>query len=353
MNNTPKVNAVVVGATGYGGAEILRSLLRHPNVSILRTTAIDHVGKKLSQVHFSLTGKNDLIIEELPIEEAAKGADVVLLALPHLVSCRLIPTLVDLGVRIVDMSGDFRLNDKNVYQQYYGEEHPRPDLLTPFVYGLPELSREQIKATRFVASPGCFATGSELALLPFAKGGLLSGKIKIVACTGSSGGGALPKPAAHHPIRSQNLRTYNPLTHRHIPEILQTLNEAGADNITIKFIPISAPLTRGILVSAFIEVAPEITEAQISELYENTYGNETFVRIVNNRFPEVVAVKGTNYAEVGFQLDNDTSSGTKTVAAFCALDNLIKGGGGQAVQNMNIMLGLDEGIALESPGLWP
>jgi LysW-gamma-L-alpha-aminoadipyl-6-phosphate/LysW-L-glutamyl-5-phosphate reductase len=349
-----KVRAAVIGGSGYGGGEMIRRLLLHPNVELVRVASIDHVGEPIGAVHMNLDGLTPLVFEGLPPAEAAKGVDVVLLGLPHKVSATVMRELMATGVRVVDMSGDFRLRDPVVYAKYYGAQHPCPEELTKgtFVYGLPELNREAIKKARYVASPGCFATTIELALMPLAKAGLLEGAVEIVGITGSSGSGIAPSAGTHHPTRSINLRTYKPLDHQHIPEIIETLASAGATGLTLRFVPVSAPLSRGIFATCFAHVPKGATVEQVKALYAEAYADAPFVRVPQGRLPEVVAVSGSNYAEVGVVL-GDAADGKQLVTAFAATDNLIKGGAGQAIQSMNLMLGFDERASLEDPGGYP
>ncbi len=348
-----RFKAAVIGGSGYGGAELIRRLLLHPHVELVRVVSVDFIGEPLATVHPNLEGQTELKFEEMPAGDAAKGMDVVLLGLPHKVSAHKMPELMATGARVVDLSGDFRLRDAAVYKRYYGAEHPCPDKLTgEFVYGLPELNREAIKKAKYVASPGCFATTIELALLPLAKKGLLEGPVEVVGITGSSGSGIAPSAGTHHPTRSVNLKTYKPLDHQHIPEIVQTLTDAGAKNLSIRFVPVSAPISRGIFATSFAHVPERVTADEIRALYTEAFAGEPFVRVPKKRLPEVVAVKGTNYAEVGVQ-PGDVADGRRTVACFSATDNLIKGGAGQAIQSMNLMLGLDERLTLEDPGGWP
>ena len=252
------------------------------------------------------------------------------------------------------MSGDFRLRDAAAYRTYYGAEHPHPELLGSFVYGLPELNRDELRGASRVASPGCFATSIELALMPLASAGLLSGAVHVTGITGSSGSGVAPAPTTHHPSRASNLRTYKPLEHQHLPEIRETLDDAGARGRPweLRFVPVSAPLVRGIFTTAYVEIPADVDEDRLASLFDDSYAEEPFVRRPTRRLPEVVAVAGSNFAEVGFALSPPTGH-TRTVACFAALDNLIKGGAGQAIQNMNLVLGLDERLSLEDPGSWP
>jgi N-acetyl-gamma-glutamyl-phosphate reductase len=349
-----RFKAAVIGGSGYGGAELVRRLLLHPDVELVRVASIDFVGEPLSAVHPNLEGQTDLRFEGLSPAEAARGMDVVLLGLPHKVSAGKAQEIMQTGARIVDLSGDFRLRDPADYEKYYGAKHPCPEELTrgTFVYGLPELNREAIRGARYVASPGCFATTIELALLPLAKAGLLHGAVEVVGITGSSGSGIAPSAGTHHPVRANNLKTYKPLEHQHIPEITQTLAAAGAKGVTLRFVPVSAPLSRGIFATCFAHVDAQVEAGALRKLFAETYAHEPFVRVPAKRLPEVVAVKGTNYAEVGLQ-PGDTADGKRAVACFAATDNLIKGGAGQAIQSMNLMLGLDERLTLEDPGGWP
>jgi N-acetyl-gamma-glutamyl-phosphate reductase len=349
-----RFRAAVIGGSGYGGAELIRRLLMHPEVELVRVASIDYVGEPLSAAHPSLEGRTELKFEGIPAADAARDMDVVLLGLPHKVSAHSAIEIMSTGARIVDLSGDFRLRDAAAYERYYGAKHPSPGELTSgkFVYGLPELSREAIRAARYVASPGCFATTIELALLPLARAGLLTGPVEVVGITGSSGSGVAPSAGTHHPVRANNLKTYKPLEHQHIPEILQTLGDAGARDLSLRFVPVSAPLTRGIFATCFAHVDEAVSPDGVRKLFTEGYAREPFVRVPPRRLPEVVAVKGTNYAEVGVQ-PGDVRDGKRTVACFAATDNLIKGGAGQAIQSMNLMLGLDERLTLEDPGGWP
>ncbi len=351
-----RFKAAVIGGSGYGGGELVRRLLLHPDVELVRVASVDFVGERLEAAHPHLEGQTDLKFEGITPAEAAAGMDVVLLGLPHKVSATKMPELMASGARVVDLSGDFRLRDAAVYKAYYHADHPCPEHLTDtsFVYGLPELNREAIRNARYVASPGCFATTIELALMPLARAGLLEGAVEVVAITGSSGSGVIPTAGTHHPVRAVNLRTYKPLDHQHIPEIAQTLEDAGAAKVTIRFVPISAPLSRGIFATCFAHVPDTTTVDHVRALYNDAYAREPFVRVPRKRLPEVAAVSGTNFAEIGIQFGADAAEpGRRVIACFAATDNLIKGGAGQAIQSMNLMLGIDERASLEDPGGWP
>ena len=348
-----RFKAAIIGGSGYGGAEMARRLLMHPDVELVRVASIDHVGEPLGAVHPNLEGATDLTFLDIPPAEAAKGCDLVLLGLPHKVTAQKVPELIAAGVKIVDMSGDLRLRDLAAYETYYGGKHPHPELLGTFVYGLPELNRNEIKKAKYVASPGCFATSMELALLPLARAGMLDGAtIHVTGVTGSSGSGIAPRATTHHPSRSGNLFTYKPLEHQHVPEVVQTLEDAGAKRVELRFVPVSAPLSRGIFTTCFLELPADVDQPRLATLFDESYAREPFVRRPKKRLPEVVAVAGSNHIEVGFAV-GPAVGGKRTVSCFAAIDNLIKGGAGQAIQNMNIMLGVDERASLEDTGNWP
>ncbi|MFO0570911.1 MAG: N-acetyl-gamma-glutamyl-phosphate reductase [Polyangiaceae bacterium] len=347
-----RFKAAVIGGSGYGGGEMIRRLLLHPDVELVRVSSLDFIGEPLGAAHPNLEGCTDLRFESMPPEDAAAGVDVVLLGLPHKVSAEVVPKLMPTGVRIVDMSGDFRLKNPDAYEKHYGKRHPCPELLSKFVYGLPESNREAIRAARYVASPGCFATTIELALLPLAQAGLLSGSVEVVGITGSSGSGIVPSAGTHHPVRSGNLRTYKPLSHQHVPEIEETLIAAGGKGVQLRFVPVSAPLSRGIFATCFARVDASASKTDLEALAQKAFGSEPFVRVPRGRLPEVVAVAGSNYAEVAL-VPGPVEEGLRLVTCFSVTDNLIKGGAGQAIQNMNLVLGLDERASLEDPGGYP
>lgn len=347
-----RFKAAVIGGSGYGASEIIRRLLLHPDVELAKVASIDHVGESLAAAHPNLEGLTDLVFQNLPPEEAAGGMDVVFLGLPHKIAATVVPKIVGKGPRIIDLSGDFRLKDVASYERYYGGKHPCPELLDRAVYGLPELNREAIRGAELIASPGCFATTIELALLPLAKAGLLRGAIETVGITGSSGSGAAPQAGTHHPVRAVNLRTYKPLQHQHIPEIVETLAAAGAREVALHFVPVSAPLSRGIFVTSFVKVDASVPRERIEAAFAATFAGEPFVRVPRKRLPEVVAVSGSNYAEVSFEYGPE-EDGVRTIACFSATDNLIKGGAGQAIQSMNIVLGIDEKTSIADSGGFP
>lgn len=348
---TKKFTAGVYGATGYLGAELLRRLLIHPAVELARACADEHLGKALSAAQPHLEGWSELVYTPIPDEDDAP-LDVLFLALPHQISWRVVQRLRGTHTRIVDCSGAFRLKDPAVYTRHYGQPHPHPDLLEQFVYGLPEQQREQIRGARFVASPGCFATCIELGLLPLARAGVLHGTIDTVGITGSSGAGSVPLATTHHPSRAGNLRVYKPLSHPHAPEIEALLTSSGAREPRVNFVPVASPLVRGILATSLLRITGEHTQAQLDDWVDASYADAPFTRRPQSRLPEVVAVAGSNFAEVAL-VAGPVENGSQTVTCVSALDNLMKGGAGQAIQNMNLMLGLDETLGLWDPGGYP
>ena len=354
---SPSFRAAVVGGTGYGGAELIRLLMAHPRVELARVSSIDHVDEPLEAVHLNLY-ESGMTFEEIPLAEAAKDVDVIFLGLPHKVSCTMAPELEQLSAKIVDLSGDFRLRDKDVYAKFYGITHPHPEQLDGrWAFGLPELYRDQIRQATRVASPGCFATTIMLGLLPLAKAGLLAGPVQTVAATGSSGSGAYAKPGTHHPLRANNMKAYKALTHQHTPEIEQVLEDAialaGKDTkFKLNFVPVSAPLPRGILGTSFIRVPASVDQDQVAAIFGDYYRDHKFVRVLSGRQAEVVAIKGSMWVDLSFTL-SPTDGDERQLVIGTALDNLVKGGAGQAVQSMNLMLGLEEGEGIDAPALWP
>lgn len=347
------IRVAILGSTGYGGAELLRLLLPRDDVEVRYAIAKDNVGKPLGDVHLSLAPLTDLMVSDLPPEVVAPEVDVVFAGLPHKASAPLVAAYADLGKAVIDLSGDFRLHNATAYQQFYEATHPMPERLGSFVYGLPELNRSALRGARLVASPGCFATCIALALLPFAERGWLQGAVQVSAMTGSSGSGAAPQAGTHHPLRAQTLRPYKPLNHQHTPEIEQTLSLAGARQLALQFVPVSAPLVRGILATAFFSVAAHVRPEALQAALAERYADEPLVRVVHGRLPEVNAVAGSMYVEVAVTVGAVGPDGRRQVVSHACLDNLVKGGAGQAVQSFNLMIGADEWTGLRAPKAWP
>jgi N-acetyl-gamma-glutamyl-phosphate reductase common form len=341
-----KIKIAIFGGSGYGGSELLRILLFHPNAEIVLVTANEHAGKAVGEVHKNLFGLTDLRFEKSPEDlSSLTEIDLAFFALPHGQALNLIPQLPR-NVKVVDLSGDFRINDADIFQKFYKLEHTAQDLQKEFVYGLTETNREQIKQANYIANPGCFATATLLALAPMVKSGLFTGKIIVDAKTGSSGSGAKAAANTHHPQRMNSFYAYKPFTHQHVPEIEQHLGEVGEFPHDFVFMTHSLPVARGIFASCYLETTNLLTNEDVKHIYELFYKDSFFVRIVEGS-PDINWVKTTNFCDIA------AHSNGKQIAVFAALDNLVKGAAGQAVQNMNMMFGLDEKTGLVLVGTNP
>lgn len=341
-----KIKIAIFGGSGYGGSELLRILLFHPNAEIVLVTANEHAGKAVGEVHKNLFGLTDLRFEKSPEDlSALEDIDVAFFALPHGQALNLIPNLPE-NVKVIDLSGDFRISDKDVFKEFYKLEHTADELQSKFVYGLTETNREKIKTAKYVANPGCFATATLLALAPLVKSGLLTGKIIVDAKTGSSGSGAKAAANTHHPQRMNSFYAYKPFQHQHVPEISQHLKTIGEFENDFVFMTHSLPVSRGIFASCYLETTNLLTNEDLKNLYELFYKDSFFVRIVETS-PDINWVKTTNFCDLA------ANSNGRQIAVFSAIDNLVKGASGQAVQNMNLMFGLEETTGLKLIGTNP
>lgn len=338
----------ILGATGYGGGELLRLLLQHPNVTVAHATSRSEGGRSVGQVHRNLDRLTDLTFSNPDLETLLADSDVVIGALPHGASAEVLAPIVERGMRVIDLSGDYRLRDMDTYAKWYKRTHPRPDLVPSAVYGCPEINAEAIADAKLVASPGCFATALNLSLLPAAAKGSLKGRVQATAMTASSGSGADAKAGTHHPTRAGTMRPYKVLSHQHTPEVTQTLRDQGGDVQAIDFTPVSAPLIRGILAIVTAEATLGDTDEAVVEAYRAFYADAPFIKVLSDREPECASIAGTNYVEVRPRLMEDGRLHVVT-----AIDNLVKGGAGQAVQSLNIMLGLPQTTGLSWLGTWP
>lgn len=350
-----KKRVSIIGGAGYGSAELLRHLIIRDDVELLRVSSKDYVGQTIGQVHRSLYGYSDIKLEDISPLECVEGADFVFLAMPHVTTARVAMELFSSPVRIIDLSGDFRLKKLADYQADYAPEHPCPEQLGQFVYGLPELNADAIKNANRVASPGCFATGINLGLLPLANEGLLvKQNIRTVAMTGSSGSGVKPQAGTHHPVRSRNIKAYKILHHQHRSEIVQTLEGAGASEVSLDFVPVSAPLSRGILAISQLDLPTGHDFSSLLKLYQDYYQDFHLIKVLpKGMTPEVAAVANTASAEIGLEVRIDPITKKATLCCISAIDNLIKGGAGQAIQSFNLMMEKPVNFGLDKPGLWP
>lgn len=342
----------ILGASGYTGGELLRLLLQHPEAEVVGATSQQFAGESLHKAHPNLRGRTQLKFlarNELP------AADVVFTCVPHGAGMAAAPRLLDAGSKVVDLSADFRLRDPARYQEWYGVAHTSPELLGKAVYGLPEFHRDAIKGARLVSGVGCTATATNLALYPLAKAGLLTtgpavADIKI----GSSASGLEASVASIHAERSRAIRLYAPTGHRHVAEVQQELALAGA-RPQVHYSAHAVELVRGILATCHVFLdRSDVTEKDLWKAYRAAYGGEPFVRLVKersglHRFPDPKLVAGSNYADVGFEVEE----GTNRAVAVCAIDNLVKGAAGSAVQCMNLMQGHDETAGLTQIPLHP
>jgi N-acetyl-gamma-glutamyl-phosphate reductase common form len=318
---------------------LLRILLGRADVEVAFVTANEHAGKAVGAVHRNLYGLTGLRFVSAPDElESLPEVDCVFLALPHGQALEIAPRL-PARVRVIDLSGDFRLQDAGEFLEHYGRVHTATELQREFVYGLTETNREAIKSARLISNPGCFATATLLGLAPLVAAGLLSGRVIVDAKTGSSGSGAKAAANTHHPQRMNSFYAYKPFTHQHVPEIEQELRSVGDWASELVFMTHSLPVARGIFASIYVETKDALETDAVRELYENFYRESFFVRIVDGS-PDINWVKTTNFCDLGFAVRG------RALVVFSAIDNLVKGAAGQAVQNMNLMFGLDERTGL-------
>jgi N-acetyl-gamma-glutamyl-phosphate reductase common form len=351
MMDSNRIRIGIYGGSGYGGSELLRILLFHPNAEIVFVTANEHAGKSVSEVHRNLSGLTKLIFRTAPQDaEALVDLDCVFLALPHGQAMDVVPRLPG-KVKVVDLSGDFRLQDPEIFAQHYGRAHTAMRTQREFVYGLTETNREAIRGARLIANPGCFATSTLLGLAPLVANGLISGRVIVDAKTGSSGSGAKAAANTHHPQRMNSFYAYKPFTHQHVPEIEQELKRLQVLRDwtnELVFITHSLPTARGIFASIYVEVDElnEMSAHDLESVYRGFYEESFFVRIVAGS-PDINWVKTTNFCDIGF------ATRGRQVVIFSAIDNLVKGAAGQAVQNMNLMFGLDEKTGLMLVGTNP
>lgn len=344
------IRVSIVGASGFAGGELLRLLLFHPKVQVMQVTSERYFGKPVSKVHPNLRKQTSLTfcgIDDL------QPCDVLFLGLPHGSAQKQIERFLPLAERIIDLSADFRLNDGESYKKWYGQAHRRPELLQQFVYGIPELHREEMKSARYVSSAGCNATATILALYPLYKEGWVHADRTVVEVkVGSSEGGNKVSEASHHPIRHGCVRSFKPTGHRHIAEMEQEL--AFGQSLTIHFSATSVEMVRGVLATSHVFLNRSLSEKDVWKLYRRYYGKEPFIRIVKERdglyrYPEPKLLAGTNFCDIGFELD----ARSNRLVVISAIDNLMKGAAGQAVQAFNIMYGFEETTGLEFPGLHP
>ncbi len=339
----------IIGATGYTGSELLRLLTQHPEVEVTAVTSNQSPGKALTERLPALKGHYDLALEVPDAEKISKKTDLVFIALSHTTAMPVVKQFITLNKKVIDLSADYRLKSAVQYKKWYGTAHTASGLLKKRVYGLTEIYREQIKKAALIANPGCYPTGTLLALYPFLKAGLLDTDREIIidAKSGVSGAGRTPSTKTHFPEVNEGLLPYNIGTHRHLPEIEQEITVFSGEKPKTVFTPYLLPVNRGILTTLYFPLNRRLSQKKIADVL-SCYREEPFIRCLDHA-PNLSAVRGTNYCDVAVF---ETAT-RKTLIIMSAIDNLVKGAAGQAIQNMNLMMGRQESLGLTQPGLFP
>lgn len=345
------VKVGIVGSTGYTGAELVRLLGQHPQAELVGLTSRTYSGEPYWRVYPHLKDYVDLDCEELNLEQLVSRSDVVFTALPHGHSMDVAREIVRQGKKLVDLGADFRLKSRELYERWYGVTHTASELLEEAVYGLPELYRERIRESRLVANPGCYPTASILAVAPLLRHNLAyPDSIIVDAKSGLSGAGRKFSMTAHFAEANENFLAYKVAAHRHTPEIEQELGSLAGQDLLISFTPHLVPMTRGILATAYAKMSRFLDREQLYSVYADFYRDEPFVRVLPpGVLPQTKAVAGSNHCDIGVVSD----SRTNRAVIVSAIDNLVKGASGQAVQNMNLLFGIEETTGLKFPGLYP
>ena len=341
----------IVGASGYTGAELVRLLAAHPSVAVTAVTSEQSAGQPVETLFPSLAGHAPQVLQRLDPAAVAAAAELVFLALPHRTAMAAAVPILEAGRRIVDLSADFRLRDPRVYESWYQTKHVAPALCGEAVYGLPEIHRDALKTARLVAVPGCYPTGALLGLLPLLREGLVDPEqIVINAASGISGAGRKVEVGYGFAEVNENFRAYGVAGHRHTPEMEQELSRVAGREVRVTFIPHLAPMTRGILSTCTVRLMRPAGTADLLTLYRDAYKGEPFIRVLpEGRLPETKAVWASNYCDIAAHVDARTGR----AILLTAIDNLVKGASGQAIQCMNLMLGFEETAGLRSPAVWP
>ncbi|MEN8189139.1 MAG: N-acetyl-gamma-glutamyl-phosphate reductase [Thermodesulfobacteriota bacterium] len=345
------LNVAIIGASGYTGVELSRILCNHPEVRITAATSRQYDGKPLSEVFPNLRGKVDLICENLSVDQLVERADLFFAAVPHKTAMDLVPQLLEAGKKVVDLSADFRLRDVKVYEEWY-QPHSSPQYLKEAVYGLPEIYRDQIREARLIANPGCYPTAAILGLAPLLKAGLIDpATIIIDAKSGTTGAGRSVQVGTLFCEVQDGFKPYKVGgTHRHTPEIEQEIAALCDTETRVSFTPHLLPINRGILTTIYCQPVSSIDHSQLQGLYEEMYNDSYFIRILpENSFPATQYVRGSNYCDIGFKIDPRTGR----IIVMSAIDNVVKGSSGAAVQNMNLISGFDEKSGLEGAPFFP
>ncbi len=338
------VKVGVIGATGYAGAELVRLLLGHPMAEIAAVSSVSYEGKRLAEVFPSFSGAIDKTL--VTADEVVERAEVVFASLPHGLSEPIARSCFDKGVLFIDLGADFRLYDENDYREWYGLKYRDPELHLHAVYALCEIYRERIRNARIIGNPGCYPTSVALGLYPLLKAGLVKPDSVIIdSKSGVTGAGRGLTLGSHYPECNEAISAYKAAAHRHTPEIEQTLSGAAGEKVTVTFVPHLIPVNRGILSTIYVSLKRAAAPEEIRALYESTYGNEKFVRLTPaGSFADIKNVRCSNFCDISLHPDSRTGR----MVIVSAIDNMVKGAAGQAIQNMNIVLGLDEDCGLRA-----
>jgi len=332
----------IIGGSGYTGGELLRLLAGHPEANVVAVTSRSRKGQKVSDTHTHLRKIYDLEFEDLSMEDVASRSDIVFTAVPHGTAMQFVPALLEGGVKVIDLSADYRLKT-DVFEKVYKIKHTAP---MEAVYGIPELHPDVSKQS-FVANPGCYPTGASLAAAPLADAGLIDRAV-FDSKSGISGAGAEPSIVSHYPNMAENIQAYKLTSHRHRAEIVQELTRLDGKLKKINFTPHVIPSVRGILTTAHIFVKRELDIEGLTNIYNKFYKNKPFIRLIGG-IPMLGGVRGSNFCDIGFEVEQ----GSDRIVIISAIDNLVKGASGQAIQNMNLMLGLNETMGLWTPAIAP
>ena len=338
----------VVGASGYVGGELLRLLIMHPKIELSTVTSRQYAGEYVHRVHPSLKGFTELTFSPVDTDKMASGCDLVFTAVPHGKAVEIVKKLYDAGVKVIDLSADYRLKNPKAYVEYYGWEHPHPELLVKSVYGIPELHRDQIKNSQLVSCPGCMAVTSVLGIAPLVKNDLIDlDHIIVDSKIGSSGAGGKPSAGTHHAMRYGVVRPYKPVKHRHTAEIEQEIGAIAHQEVRISMTPHAVNIVRGILCTNHTFLKKQVTVQELWKMYRAMYKGEPFIRFIRDtkglyKYPDPKFVVGSNFCDIGFDIDEKNSR----LVALSASDNRMKGAAGSAVQCMNVMHGFDESDGL-------
>jgi N-acetyl-gamma-glutamyl-phosphate reductase len=340
----------IIGASGYTGAELARILCNHPDVQISLATSRQHEGKPLAHVYPHLTGRVDVLCSNPETSEMIDQADFFFTAVPHKTAMAIVPGLLEAGKKVVDLSADFRLKSAQTYEEWY-QPHTAQEYLGEAVYGLPEMYRESIKAARLTANPGCYPTSVILGLAPLLTAGLVDPSTIVVdSKSGASGAGRAAQTATLFCEVTEGFRAYKVGEHRHTPEMEQEIGALCGTAVTITFIPHLLPISRGILSTMYASLKEKLQYEDIASLYSRMYKDEQFVRLLEpGHLPATQYVRGSNYCDINFKVDDRTGR----IIILSAIDNVVKGAAGQAVQNMNLMCGFSENLGLETLPLFP